>query len=148
MYESGLYSPFHTYIEVLRLTGRNILCEIEARVVRGGNCVLLIVRKHWKMKILHLLAWWLCIAAMLSAALGLIAYHHVTSISHDGRVHMKRAQALLAQVIQHPSDPSIVLSAQQEFLAALNAYRRLESDLNTLPASSTSLPYYGARLQD
>ena len=103
-------------------------------------------------------AWrWFAIALLLSSAAGTLlavaAYQHYSAlyrqdmaVAQDAEQRLRAAEALLNTLPKNPFDTATLTRARQEFAAAGQDFTRLEASLNTLPAISTALPVYGARV--
>ena len=77
---------------------------------------------------------------------GYIAYSHDTSLVRVSLQHLQKGQALLTSIARGTFDAKVALQAKQEFSDAATSLRALNGDITALPAISTSLPFYGERL--
>lgn len=73
-------------------------------------------------------------------------YHNDLALAQTGVQHLRKAESLLAAYQKNFFDDRPVSQAQQEFSAAIPIFAQLNTELKSLPAISTSLPVYGARL--
>ena len=73
-------------------------------------------------------------------------YNNDVSLAQTGLQHMRNAQTLIEGVPKASFNPGVVSQARGEFSSALMLFTQLNGNLSSLPAESTSIPVYGARL--
>ncbi len=73
-------------------------------------------------------------------------YKNDVALAQVGIKHLQTALSLMQAWSKQPLDAPLVTHAQQEFAAASAVFARLDTDLQSFPGASTSIPSYGARL--
>ena len=73
-------------------------------------------------------------------------YKNDVALAQVGIKHLQTALSLMQAWSKQPLDTPLVTHAQQEFAAASAVFARLDTDLQSFPGASTSIPSYGARL--
>src|SRR5260370_21883831 len=73
-------------------------------------------------------------------------YQNDVALAQVGIKHLQTVLSLMQAWSKQPLDTPLVTQAQQEFAAASAVFARLDTDLQSFPGASTSIPSYGARL--
>jgi len=109
--------------------------------------------KERKMRRLYLVAVIIVLFCTLGSVFSIVQYQTYsekyradTSLARDGVQNLRTGVTLLEALPHNPLDAATVQNAQHEFGSALTTFVRLNNDLKSLPAISTSIPIYGTRL--
>lgn len=73
-------------------------------------------------------------------------YHRYASLAQVGAQHLQNAEKQLSFYMQNPLDAQAVHNAHTEFASASAAFVQVNAGLQSLPALSSAVPVYGARL--
>ena len=95
----------------------------------------------------------LLLSSVAGTLLAVAAYQHYSTlyrqdmaVAQSAEQRLRAAESLLTTLAKHPFDTATLARARQAFAAAGQDFTRLEASLHTLPAISTALPVYGARI--